>query len=374
MLSSMSSALFAGISLLLAYFLANGHNAYGAAPNAAAVNRGVIELETGVADDISVRLAGEIARIVDDGATRRVVPVVGRGPLQNLSDLKYLRGIDMAIIQADALEYARQQRLFSGTESLTYVAKLHNAEFHLLVTSDISTPADLAGKAVNTDLTDSNTAFTASRLFELLQINVKTVNDSQAVALEKLREGEISAIAFVTAKPATLFQAVKPSDRLHFLSIPLTPAVTSAYAPTVVTATDYPNLVPADKPIDTIAVGNVLMAADLHLLPERDRNLRTFIDTLYSGYQGLFGTGYDPRWRDINIAADVPGWTRNPAAVAWLRNNPQIAALPDAETLKGLFARFVDERRQASGSAPMSLTEKNALFQQFEAWQRGQAR
>ncbi|MBV9825522.1 MAG: TRAP transporter substrate-binding protein [Alphaproteobacteria bacterium] len=361
-----------GIAASLASAFVGERPAYGASPYAAAVNRGVIEIEAGPADDISVRLIGEIARIVDDGSTRRVVPVVGRGPLQNVNDLKYLRGIDLAIIQADALDFSRQQKLLAGGDTLTYIAKLHNEELHLLVTSDIKTPADLAGKIVNTDLADSNTAFTAFRLFELLQIAPKIATDSQPIALDKLRKGEISGMAFVTAKPAALFSSIKPSDNLHFLSVPLTQTVLGAYAPTAITAADYPNLIDADKSVDTIAVGTVLMAADLHLFPERERNVRTFVETFYTGYQALLGTGFDPRWRDINIAADVPGWVRHPASLAWIRNNPQIAAPADAEMLQALFTRFIDEHRQVGGAAPMSASEKNALFQQFEAWQHGQ--
>ena len=83
---------------------------------AAIANRGVVELVTGRFGDISVQLAEEIAGIVDDGATRRVVPVLGKGNLQNITDLKYLRGIDLAIIPADVLEYARERRLFPGIE------------------------------------------------------------------------------------------------------------------------------------------------------------------------------------------------------------------------------------------------------------------
>lgn len=374
MFRSNSPASLAGALILLVWTLAASHLADAASPNATAVNRGVIELETGSADSISVRLAAEIASIVNDGATRRVVPVIGRGPLQNLMDLKYLRGIDLAIIQEDALNYARSQNFLSGLDSLSYISKLHNEEFHLLAQADIKTPNDLNGKTVNADVTDSSTAFTAARLFQLLQINVKLATDTQQVALEKLRKGEIAAVAFVTAKPSTIFHALTPGDHLHFLSIPLAPSVMSVYAPAALTSSDYPNLIAADQAVDTIAVSNVLMAADLRMLPERDSNIRNFTETFYTGFQALLGPGYDPKWRDVNIVADLPGWTRHPGAVAWLRNNPQIAALPTSDALKELFSRFIDEHRQASGGGAMSVSDKNALFQEFEDWQRGHSR
>src|SRR6266446_572301 len=134
-------------------------------PPETGVNRGVVELETARAAGISVRIAEDLANVIDDGATRRVLPVVGKGSLQNLTDLKLLRGIDMAILQADVLDYAKEQRLLSGIESSTYSAKLYNEEFHLLARREIKGIADLSGQKVNVDLLGSGTAITATRLF-----------------------------------------------------------------------------------------------------------------------------------------------------------------------------------------------------------------
>jgi uncharacterized protein len=368
------AAAIAAAGIAVAGVVTGGRLAHAATENATTVNRGVVELETGPADDVSVRMAAEIASIIDDGATRRVVPVVGKGPLQNLIDLKYLHGIDLAIVQADALDYAKTENFLPGVTSLTYVTRLYNEEFHLLARPGIKSIHDLAGQTVNVDVKESGTAVTASRLFGLLGIQPKFATDRQSVALQKLRRGEIAALAYVAAEPAPLFQALNQGTGLHLLSIPLIQAVTAAYAPTRITAADYPSLVSPDHPIDTIAVGNVLMAADLRGLPQRARSLTNFIDTFFTGFQGLLVPGYDPKWREVNIAADLPGWTRTPAAAEWLRDNPQVAAVPNLAALKTLFSRFIDERRQAGGGGPMSPAEKNALFQQFETWQRGQAR
>src|SRR6267143_4998313 len=152
----------------------------------AAINRGVVELETSGAAGISVRIAEDLANLIDDGSTRRVVPVVGKGSLQILTDLRYLRGIDMAILQTDVLDYAKEQRLHPGIESsLTYIAKLHNEELHLLARPEIKDISSLANQKVNVDLRGSGTSITASRLFDLLKLTVSMVNDSQEVALDK---------------------------------------------------------------------------------------------------------------------------------------------------------------------------------------------
>ena len=172
-------------------------------------NRGVVELETGSSAGISVRIVEDLASIVNDGATRRVVPVVGQGSLGNIIDLKLLRGIDMAIVPTDMLDYAREQKLFPGMDTtITYITKLYNEELHLLARPEIKSIADLANRKVNIDLRDSSTAITTKRLFDLVRITVNTTNDAQEIALEKLRDGDIAAVAFVSGKPAPLFNNV----------------------------------------------------------------------------------------------------------------------------------------------------------------------
>jgi uncharacterized protein len=353
-----------------------GGAAHAAAPsaNASLVNRGVVEFETGASSDISVRIAADIVSIIDDGATRLVVPIIGKGPIQNITDLKFLRGVDLAIVQSDALDYAREQGLVPGLDSLTYIAKLYNEEFHLLVRPDIKKLTDLSDKAVNVDLRGSGTAVTATRLFDFLKIKVTMTTDNEEVALQKLRKGEIAAVALVAAKPASLFRDLKASDGLHLLSIPLSPAVTRAYAPTRITAEDYPNLVAADQPVDTIAVGSLLMAADVRMIPERYRNVENFVDAFFTGFPTLLEPGHEPKWQEVNIAATVAGLVRYPPADQWLQRNQVAAAAPNAEAMKTLFSRFIDERRHASGGAPMTAEDKGALFQQFQDWQRGQGR
>jgi TRAP-type uncharacterized transport system substrate-binding protein len=319
-------------------------------------------------------MAEDLANLVDDGATRRVVPVVGKGSLQTLTDLRYLRGIDMAILQIDVLGYAKEQRLYPGIESpLTYITKLHNEELHLLARPEIKDISALANHKVNVDLRGSGTAITASRLFDLLKLTVSMANDSQDVALDKLRRGEIAALAFVAGKPAPLFLPLKGNDGLHFLAVPINEAITNIYIPARLSAADYPDVMPQDKSIDTIAVGNVLVVADLRQVPERYRNVANFVDVFFTGFQSLLTPGHHPKWNEINIAAELPGWRRYAPADQWLQRNMQIAKTPNPEMLRTMFSRFVDERRQAIGGGAMSQQDKDALFQQFQSWQKGQA-
>ena len=345
------------------------------APVEGGANRGVVELETARAAGISVRIAEDLANVIDDGTTRRVLPVIGKGALQNINDLKLLRGIDMAILQTDVLDYARQQNLFPGIENwATYISKLYNEEFHLLARQEIKSVTELANQRVNVDLRGAGTAITAGRLFDLLNIPVVATNDDQEVAIDKLRRGEVAAIAFVAGKPAPIFRNLNANDGFHFLAIPLNPAVTASYVPTRLTAADYPGLVAQDQAVDTVAVGAVLVAANLQQGTERYRNLVNFVDAFFTEFQSLLDPGRHPKWHEVNITAELPGWRRFPPAEQWLQRNTQVAAAPNLQDLRAIFSRFIDERQQASGGPPLSPEQKNELFGQFELWQKGQVR
>ena len=339
----------------------------------AANNKGVVEIETGPTTGISVRIVEDLANIIDDGATRRVLPVVGKGAMQNIADLKLLRGVDMAILQQDVLDYARQQKVLPGIEgSISYIAKLYNEEFHLLARSDIKSVADLANQKVNVDVRGAGTGVTAGRLFDLLKIQVTVTNFEQNVALDKLKKGEIAALAYVAGKPAPLFLNVRPEDGLHLVAIPLDAKVTGVYVPTRLSSSDYPNLVPADKPVDTIAVGAALYVANMVPDSDRYRNVTNFIDVFFTQFPSLLEPGHHPKWSEVNLTAEIPGWKRFVPADQWLKRNTTVQNQPGSHDLKSVFQRFLEERLQVSGGEGMTQQQKDELFGQFQRWLNGQ--
>src|SRR4051812_32831121 len=71
--------------------------------------RGTVEIIADAVGGTGLQIAGDLSTILDDGATRRVVPVVGKGSVQNLVDLRSMRGIDMALVQTDVLAAAKNR-------------------------------------------------------------------------------------------------------------------------------------------------------------------------------------------------------------------------------------------------------------------------
>ncbi len=143
----------------------------------------------------------------------------------------------------------------------------------------------------------------------------------------------------------------------------------SAYAPTRLTAKDYPGLVATDAPVDTVAVGVVLVAANLTPGSERARNLANFVDAFFTRFPTLLEPGHEAKWSEVNLAADLPGWRRQVSAEQWLaRNAPVAKNTTQPQEMKTVFERFLDERLKLNGVA-MSQQQKDELFGQFERWQ-----
>jgi uncharacterized protein len=296
--------------------------------------------------------------------------VVGEGAFQDLADLKVLRGVDLAIVQTDVLDHVREQKLYANIDGfVTYIAKLSNDEFHLLARADIHSISDLAGRKVNFGPGAAGTSFTGPRLFDLLKVKVEPTAYEPALALAKLRRGEISAMAVVVGKPASLFRELKAQDGLHFLSLPLNRDVASAYVPARLSHDDYPELVAADHPVDTVAVGTVLIVAGLPPDSERYRNVANFVEAFFTQFPKLLEAPHHPKWQEVNLTAELPNWRRFPAADAWIkRNSAAPVAFSDGQ-LRDIFVQFLDERSKSSGSQTLTAEQKGELYDQFRRWQ-----
>jgi TRAP transporter TAXI family solute receptor len=273
-------------------------------------NAGTVGIISGGVDGTYVRFAADLANVLDDGDVR-VIAVLGKGSVQNISDIMLLRGIDIGIVQSDALTFARRNRLLPGVDTqIQYIAKLYDEEVHVLALQRIRSIEDLAGQVVNVDGRGSGTAMTASLLFEALGLSVQVANDPQDVALTRLRRGEIAAMVFVAGKPARLFAGIEPDSGMRFVPLPPTPALLETYLPTSLSASDYPALIPAGETVETIAVGAVMAVYAWPPGSERHRKVARFVDAMTNRFAEFQRPPRHPKWREVNLAAQVPGWTR----------------------------------------------------------------
>jgi TRAP transporter TAXI family solute receptor len=275
----------------------------------ARANAGTVGLIAGGVDGTYIRIAADLAAVLDTEALR-VIAMIGRGSVQNLADIMVLRGVDLGIVQSDVLAYARRERLFPSVDRLVqYVCKLYDEEVHVLARPGIERVQDLAGQPVNVDLRGSGTAMTASLVLSALDIRVQERNDPQDVALERLRRGEIAALVYVAGKPARLFTGIRPEEGLRLLPLPAEAALLETYLPARFAQSDYPAVVP-EAGIETVAVGAVLACYAWPTGSERHRKVSRFVAALQANFDSFLRPPRHPKWREVNLAATVPGWTR----------------------------------------------------------------
>ena len=298
----------------------------------------------------------------------RIFQVAGKDAAQNVIELGFARGIDAGIIQSDILDSVRLNPPFPGVESfLQYVAKFYDKEVHVLATADINSIEDLRSRRVNFGSHNSDNFITATKIFGILSIDVKPAALPHDAALEKLREGEIAAMVYVAAKPADLFNFGR-EGKLHFISIPST--VRGGYTPTNLRAEDYPELIEQDKPIETLAVGSILMVYNWSRGTDRYRKVARFVERLLD-HTNTTPTHY-PKWPEVDISASVPGWTRFAPAEQWIKahsneqtNHHALLSVPENGSQAAL--------KSHSGTHPPSnRADLNDLFTDFVEYQKQQ--
>ncbi|HEV2546475.1 MAG TPA: TAXI family TRAP transporter solute-binding subunit [Stellaceae bacterium] len=346
-------------------------------------NRGLVGFLSGDIESTDLRAATDLATVVD-GADQEVhiLPLVGNDAIQNAKDLAVTRGVDVAIIQADVLDHLKREPFFPGLENyLQYVTKLYDEEVHVLARKEVTTLDDLAGKKVNVDRPGSGAAITAATIFDALHLTVEPTHFDPALALEKLKAGDIAALVYVSGKPAPLFMGLGPNDNVHFL--PLRAAgLPKTYSAAALTAQEYPGLIDKENHVDTVAVGAVMMAYNWPPGSERFRRVTRFVDAFFDHLKDLQQSPRHPKWHHIDLAAPVSGWTRFAPAERRVRSaalapKPDAARDPAPDTLFKDFAEYLRHQPQVqTASTPQStldVAQRDGLFRDFETWRNAAA-
>jgi uncharacterized protein len=329
-------------------------------------NAGTVSIISGGVAGTYIRIAADIASVVDDGDRLRVLPMVGKGSQQNIRDIMFLRGVDLGLVQSDALENAKRDPLLKDIDKqIAYIARLYNEEFHIVARSDIPDVRQLEGRKVNIDLPTSGTALTARLFFERLGIKPQFVNLDQRTALEQLRAGEIDANIFVGGKPLQAVTEFRGEGRFRLMPLPYDPRLQDIYFPAEFSNADYRDLVPAGQTVETVAVATILAVYNWAPGSERFQRLARFTEAFFTRFPEFAKPGRHPKWQEVNLSATVPGWRRFKPAEDWLAR--PVAGQGD----RAAFSKFLDERA-ARGQAPPLAAEQERLFQEFQRWQRSQ--
>jgi TRAP-type uncharacterized transport system substrate-binding protein len=331
------------------------------------INSWTVGLAAGRTEGAPLLLASELARVLDDGDNMRVLPIVTRGPFDNVYDLLYLRGVDAAIVYGDVLDHFKERPEFANAwRRINYLLNLFPSEVHVFARPEISSLKDLAGKVVNFNTPGTAANFSGPIVFKQLGIEVKATFIPHNVAMEKMRKSnEIAATFWLSTKPLPQFLKGSWPDGFKFLPVEYS-AKLEYYAPAQLEHADYPSLIPQGQQVETISVPSVLAVYDWPKDTDRYRRLVRLVDYLFDRFGKLqTEPGYHPRWKDVNLAGQVPGWQRF---------RPLQERL---DKMTAAVARNIDPalaREQAARAAPNDKAAQERLFKQFLEWSSKQSR
>ena len=314
-----------------------------------------------------MRLVDDMASALNDGDNLRILPIVSYGAASNLDDLLYLHGVDAAITQSDVFDYFRTVRKTPNLEQrVHYVIRLPISELHILARDNVQSLEDLRGKKVNFGPAGTGASLTGTIVFQRLGIDVQQVMIDQSSALQKLQSGEIDAIARVIPKPVDFFTKIPPNSGLHLVNIPFTKMFEDHYTLGEFTKQDYPNLLEGNDRIDTIAVPAVLAVYNWPANTERYRKVQRFVQYLFTNFSKLQHPPYHPKWRDVNLAATVPGWTRFSVAQDMLDKINQQNGTDAQQQVD--FDAYLSQQSHM----PATDADREALFRDFLQWRANQ--
>ena len=338
----------------------------------AQLNENATTIVSGNPNGAYLRIAYDIAAVVDNGDDLRVLPVIGKGAVQNTRDILFLKGIDMGLVNAVALDHFRRNgELGTNLESqIAYITLLFQDELHVLARAEINNFRDLDGKRVNFSDAGSGAQLSARGIFSALGMKAQEVNVGQADAIEMMKRGELEATICTCLKPLAPLQKVPKELGFKLITMPYDTPFHELYVPTKITSEDYPNLIPEGQAVETIAVQTLLATYNWPQDHPRYPRIEKFVNGFFSKFPEFMQPPRDPRWKTVNIAAKIPGWKRFPAAEKWLAAHTNAAAGPDPSDTKmrAAFESFLAQSTKTSGRTTLPEERVEALYAEFSKW------
>jgi TRAP transporter TAXI family solute receptor len=341
----------------------------GSRDTATRLNANTVTLMSGTIGGTYVQIGADLESVLDDGENLRVLSIVGRGSVQSVADILYLKGVDLGIVRSDTLDYLEKKGFANNIKGqFTYITKLYNEEVHVVAPKSVHSLGDLEGKKVSIDLPNGGTFVTAIAIFERLGIHPQFAYIEQRIAYEKLSKGELDAVVAVQGQPSKATTQIKDPN-LHLVAIDYDKSLQSDYLPAQLTADNYPNLIAKGDVVDTVAVPAVLAAFNWSPHTERYRRLARFVDAFFGKIDELQQPPFHPKWKEVALSAPLPGWVRFRPAQEWLDRNSNTVATSD---VRNKFEQFLSQN-QGRFLGPIRSEDREALFRQFLEWQKTHA-
>src|SRR5262245_29965488 len=340
----------------------------GKLPNRDKLNAGTVTVITAPVGGAWAPMGSDMARVLD-GENLRILPIIGRGSVQNLVDVMLLKGVDMGFAVSDSLEFfTKEYQVPNIKQRVAYIVPLYTNDLHIVARKDVKTIHDLAGKKI---MSERNLGyFSVVNIFDRLKIRADIDSKTDdAMGLQKMLNGEADAWIVSAGKVAPIARNIKNEEgKFHFVPVPYEPQLEDLYLPSSLTNAEYPNLVAPGERVETVAAPVLLMVYNWPQGSDRYLRLAKFIDAFFSRIDQFREPSRHPKWRDTNLTAPVPGWQRFKPAEEWLARHKQAVSEPNTTPA----IDTVLARQRARRVDPADTTQQKRLLQNFLEWSKKQ--
>lgn len=250
------------------------------------------------------------------------------GSVDNINRITSNENAALGIVQSDVLGFlmrSQEPQSKKIAENLRMVFPFYQEEVHVIALSHVRNFYHLNGKTVIVGPNGSGSWLTAMNLFNLTGVRpAKLLRLSAEEGLIEILRGRADAMIFVGGKPVKLFENLnqvieekdKELERVHLVALD-DKKLLAEYAPAQITPADYKFV---DRNIPTIAVTAVLVtynfaSEDSTYAQARCDEIHKFSKSLSGRVDELRKSGH-PKWREVNLNADVGVWKRDECSVS----------------------------------------------------------
>ena len=279
------------------------------------VRKGLVSVLTdSIADPGSraTRAINQLAAYANHMANVRVLPISGHGGVANVRDLLYLRGVDFAVLNSDVLTYLDLSGQYpDARKRLRYVTHLYDQKVFVLARNGIDVFDDLRGRRLVVMGEDGPGLVTAKSLLGLRKIDAAVEELGAGAVLDDASLGRYDGAVLLSDELTRVRLGARMRQDYHLLPVRLTPELQKTYRSAVIDAQEAAGFSSAAN-VETVTVSTLLAVFNWAPSQVRYADVTNFIAALYSNLKGLRRPSQSV-WRQTDVFAASPGWTRFPA-------------------------------------------------------------
>ena len=269
-------------------------------------------------EELFHQLVHNMESALEQESDLRIVPIMGKNHVQSIYDLLYLKGVDLALVRADAIEYVRTEGNYPTIKRLIKnIAKVSEEKIVIIARKDYDTVDDLQGQVVSFGVQGSGEHVTSTIAFRALGIEPEYLEVDNRTAIEKMKTGELAAMVYLLREPdavqtgedleaANAVKNMQLGEDLHLLELPESDAMSIIYTPSTLTQDDLPGLINEGDSISTYSVNAILAAYGWAPGHPRYKQSVRFVTAFVDGLEDLTSGVYQPTWKRVELGQPTP--------------------------------------------------------------------